>query len=77
VSYVQLAHNERHRVTWAPSATVIHNFGRTDVVDRDALARLVASISRFLDRLDRLGWLTLLSHPRHRNPRRRHLAQPA
>ncbi len=32
-----------------PSAKVIHNFGRADGLDRDALARLVASISRFLD----------------------------
>jgi Transposase DDE domain len=32
-----------------PSAKVIHNFGRAEAVDRDALARLVASISRFLD----------------------------
>jgi hypothetical protein len=49
VSYLQLAHSERHPVTGVPSAKVIHNFGRTDAVDRDALARLVASISRFLD----------------------------
>ncbi|MDZ4232702.1 MAG: hypothetical protein U1C73_02835 [Dietzia sp.] len=28
---------------------MIHNFGRAEAVDRDALARLVASISRFLD----------------------------
>ena len=28
---------------------MIHNFGRAETVDRDALARLVASISRFLD----------------------------
>jgi hypothetical protein len=49
VSYLQLAHSERHPVTGVPSATVIHNFGRADTVDRDALARLVASISRFLD----------------------------
>ena len=49
VSYLQLAHSERHPVTGVPSARVIHNFGRTDAVDRDALARLVASISRFLD----------------------------
>jgi len=27
---------------------VIHNFGRAEQVDRDALARLVSSISRFL-----------------------------
>jgi hypothetical protein len=49
VSYLQLAHSERHPVTGVPSAKVIHNFGRADTVDRDALARLVASISRFLD----------------------------
>ena len=49
VSYLQLAHSERHPVTGVPSAKVIHNFGRAEAVDRDALARLVASISRFLD----------------------------
>ena len=49
VRYLQLAHNERHPVTGSPVAKVIHNFGRADKVDRDALARLVASISRFLE----------------------------
>jgi hypothetical protein len=49
VSYLQLAHNERHPVTGSPVARVIHNFGRADQVDRDALARLVSSISRFLE----------------------------
>jgi transposase len=49
VSYLQLAHSERNPVTGVPSAKVIHNFGRADTVDRDALARLVASISRFLE----------------------------
>ena len=49
VSYLQLAHSERHPVTGVPSAKVIHNFGRAETVDRDALARLIASISRFLD----------------------------
>ena len=48
VRYLQLAHNERHPVTGAPTAKVIHNFGRADQVDRDALARLVSSISRVL-----------------------------
>ena len=48
VSYLQLAHNERHPVTGAPTAKVIHSFGRADRVDRDALSRLVSSISRFL-----------------------------
>ena len=49
VSYLQLAHNERHPVTGSPVAKVIHNFGRADKVDRDALRRLVVSISRFLE----------------------------
>jgi Transposase DDE domain len=49
VSYLQLAHSERHPVSGVPSARVIHNFGRAEAVDRDALARLVSSISRFLD----------------------------
>ncbi|WP_143780867.1 IS1634 family transposase, partial [Ornithinimicrobium sp. CNJ-824] len=49
VSYLQLAHNERHPKTGASTAKVIHNFGRTDLVDKDALARLVSSISRILD----------------------------
>ena len=49
VSYLQLAHNERHPETGSPVAKVIHNFGRADHVDREALARLVSSISRFLE----------------------------
>jgi hypothetical protein len=32
-----------------PTAKIIRNFGRADRVDREALARLVASISRFLE----------------------------
>src|SRR3954463_1571185 len=49
VRYLALAHNERHPRTGSPVAKVIHNFGRADRVDRDALSRLVASISRFLE----------------------------
>jgi len=52
VSYLQLAHNERNPVTGTPTAKVIHNFGRADQVDREGLARLVASISRFLGPAD-------------------------
>ena len=48
VSYLQLAHNERRPETGSPVAKVIHSFGRAENVDRDALARLVSSISRFL-----------------------------
>ncbi len=49
VSYLALAHNERDPGTGTPRARIIHNFGRTDQVDREALVRLVRSISRFLD----------------------------
>ena len=48
VAYLQLAHNERHPETGNSVAKVIHNFGRAENVDRQALARLVSSISRFL-----------------------------
>src|SRR5712691_7130865 len=47
VRYLQLAHNERNE-RGVPVARVIHNFGREDQLDRDALARLVRSIQRFL-----------------------------
>jgi hypothetical protein len=45
--YLALAHNERNE-RGVPVARVIHNFGREDLVDRQALMRLVASIQRFL-----------------------------
>jgi hypothetical protein len=48
VRYVALAHNERNE-RGVPVARIIHTFGREDEVDREALARLVASISRFLE----------------------------
>jgi hypothetical protein len=52
VSYLALAHNERDPDTGVPKARIVHNFGRGDLVDRDGLARLVKSISRFLDPAD-------------------------
>jgi hypothetical protein len=52
VAYLALAHNERDPETGMPKARVIHNFGRADLVERDGLARLVKSISRFLDPAD-------------------------
>ncbi len=52
VAYLALAHNERDADTGMPKAKIIHNFGRADLVDRDGLARLVRSISRFLDPAD-------------------------
>ena len=46
VGYYQLAHNERHPVTRKPVAKIIHNFGRTDNLDRGELVRLCRSIAR-------------------------------
>ena len=48
VRYLQLAHNVRNE-RGVPVARVIHTFGREDEVDRQGLARLVASITRFLE----------------------------
>ena len=45
--YLALAHNERNE-RGVPVARVIHNLGREDLLDRDALVRLVRSIQRFL-----------------------------
>lgn len=49
VRYLQLAHNE-----WDPAAgqsrtKVVYSFGREDQLDRDAISRLVAALSRLLD----------------------------
>ena len=49
VSYVQLAHNVWDPAKGQSRAQVIHSFGREDQLDREALARLVRSITRFLD----------------------------
>ena len=48
VRYLQLAHNVRNE-RGVPVAKVIHTFGREDELDREALVRLVGSISRFLE----------------------------
>ncbi|MCA1680101.1 MAG: transposase [Actinobacteria bacterium] len=52
VSYLALAQNERDPKTGVSRAQIVHRFGRTEQVDRAALARLVRSISRFLDPAD-------------------------
>jgi len=55
VRYLQLAHNE-----WDPEAgrsrtRVLCNFGREDELDRDAVRRLVAALSRLLDPAEALA----------------------
>jgi hypothetical protein len=52
VSYLALAQNERDPESGVPRARIVHRFGRADQVDREALGRLVRSISRFLDPAD-------------------------
>jgi transposase len=47
VRYCQLAHNVRN-ASGQSQAEVVYSFGREDRLDRDALARLARSISRFL-----------------------------
>ncbi|MDP2859757.1 MAG: transposase, partial [Bacillota bacterium] len=49
VRYVQLAHNEWDPVARRSRVRVLFNLGREEHVDRQALARLVGSISHFLD----------------------------
>jgi hypothetical protein len=53
VRYLALAHNARNE-RGVPVAKVIHNLGREDLLDRDALVRLVRSIQRFLGGEDAL-----------------------
>ncbi|MDA8332983.1 MAG: hypothetical protein M0027_17590 [Candidatus Dormibacteraeota bacterium] len=44
-----MTHNRRNPVTETSTAEIIHSFDRADGVERERLARLVRSISRFLD----------------------------
>jgi len=46
VAYYQLAETRWDPVKRRPTAHIIHNFGRADTLDRDALRRLARSISR-------------------------------
>ncbi|WP_173297513.1 IS1634 family transposase [Thermanaeromonas sp. C210] len=48
VRYIQLAHNVWDPKAGYPKAKVLYNFGREEEVDREALVRLVKSITRFL-----------------------------
>ena len=48
VAYLQLAHNEWDSLAGHSVVRVVHSFGRADRIDREAIARLVASLSRLL-----------------------------
>jgi transposase len=49
VRYVQLAHNMWDPQLRRSKVQVVYNFGREDQANREALQRLVASVTRFLD----------------------------
>src|SRR5512144_1282165 len=49
VRYLQLAHNERDAQAGVSRTKVLHSFGREDELDRAAVERLVASLSKLLD----------------------------
>jgi hypothetical protein len=55
VRYLQLAHNYRDPHTGQVTARIIHNFGREDELDREAIGRLVRSLSRLLPAEDALA----------------------
>jgi len=48
VRYLQLAHNEWDADASQSVVRVIYNFGREDLLDRDAITRLISSLSRVL-----------------------------
>jgi len=52
VAYYALAENAWNAQARRAEAHVVHNFGRADQVDREALKRLVKSINRVLDEGD-------------------------
>ncbi|GGL60172.1 IS1634 family transposase [Planomonospora parontospora] len=49
VRYLQLAHNVWDPVLKRSKVQVVYNFGREDAANREALQRLIASLTRFLD----------------------------
>jgi len=49
VRYLQLVHNRWDPVAGAAKMQVLHSFGREDALDRAAIERLIASLSRLLD----------------------------
>ena len=52
VRYLQLAHNEWDAAKGRSVPKVVYGFGREDQLDKESVRRLVASLSRLLDRGD-------------------------
>lgn len=55
VRYLHLAHNEWDPVAGRSVPKILYGFGREDQLDRDAVKRLVVSLSRLLDPADALA----------------------
>jgi Transposase DDE domain len=55
VRYLQLAHNEWDQETQRSRTRILYNFGREDELDKDAVRRLVAALSRLLDPAEALA----------------------
>jgi hypothetical protein len=55
VRYRQLAHNEWDQDAQRSRTKVLYNFGREDELDKDAVRRLVAALSRLLDPAEALA----------------------
>ena len=55
VRYLHLAHNQWDPARQRSVPQVLYSFGREDALDRDAVRRLVASLSRLLDPADTLA----------------------
>jgi Transposase DDE domain len=55
VHYLQLAHNEWDADAQRSRTRVLYNFGREDELDKDAVRRLVAALSRLLDPAEALA----------------------
>jgi Transposase DDE domain len=55
VRYLQLAHNEWDAKVGMSRTKVLYSFGREDQLDREAVRRLVAALSRLLDPADALA----------------------
>jgi hypothetical protein len=49
VRYLQLAHNEWDGAAGVSRTKVVYSFGREDELDRDAIGRLIGSLTRLLD----------------------------
>ena len=74
--YPQLTHNERDPATKTSRPKVLHSFGREDQLDRDAIKRLVVSLTRLLDPVTALRARPAVVWRDWRSPRRGRSAAP-